>query len=284
MNTSSDVVTTLKQRIEQKFATNQIILPTIPESLVRIRKAISDPDTPATELARMLGADPTLAAKILKVANSALFQRQGKTIENLQHAVTRLGNQLLQTLTINHALVQIFARPNGLEGKWLNMIQNHSIHVAAQAYALAKHYGKVNPDDALLAGLLHNIGCLPLLQACDNLPDINDSEDPHWLAIRELQGEIGAQLLEKWNFPQAIVSVARFHDNLKRNTAPLADIVDIIIVAQLTVPRVPEPLQYHVEATLLPAFAKLGLYTPGALEENQQFKLDFVKAYELLAA
>ena len=81
-----------------------------------------------------------------------------------------------------------------------------------------------------------------------------------------------------------IIDVARYHDDFKRNTAPLADIVDIIIVAQLTLSRIPEPLQYNVEATLLPSFAKLGLYTPSILEENQEFKKDFVKAYELLAS
>ena len=284
MSTGTDIVSVLKKRVEQKISANQVILPTIPESLVRIRKAVADPDTPATEIAKMIGADPTLAAKILKVAYSAMFQRNGKSIDNLQHAVTRLGNQLLQTLTVNHALVQIFARPRNEEGKWISMIQNHSIHVAAQAYALARHFGKVNPDDALLAGLLHNIGYLPLLQASDTTPDINNPEDPRWLALRDLHSDIGAQLLEKWNFPNAIIDVTRYHDDFKRNTAPLADIVDIVIVAQLTLSRVPEPLQYNIEATLLPSFAKLGLYKPSMLEENQEFKRDFVKAYELLAA
>jgi HD-like signal output (HDOD) protein len=283
MNIDKGAVSILKKHVEEKIAMDQVILPTIPDSLMRIRKALTSPDTPATEIAKVIGADPTLAVKILKVANSAMFQRGNKSIDNLQHAVTRLGNKLLQTLTVNHALVQIFAKSSDGSEQWISIIQNHSINVAAQAYALAKHFGKMNPDDALLAGLLHNIGYLPLLQASDKLPDINNSNDPYWLALRQLYSEIGGQLLEKWNFPETIVAVAREHNNLMRNTSPQADRVDVIIVAQLSVPRVPEPLQFETEAHLIPAFAKLGLFSSSALEEHQEVKMDFVKAYELLA-
>lgn len=284
MDYHSDTISTIKSRIEEKIARDQVILPTIPDSLVRIRKTLNDETASIGAIANVLGADPTLAAKILKVSNSASFHRNGKTIENLQQAVTRLGNKLVQTLTVNHALIQIFAKPKGISGQWVNMVQNHSINIAAQAYALAKHYTRLNPDDILLAGLLHNIGYLPLLQLSEDLPDITDVENPYWQAIRELQPDIGAQLLKRWNFPDSVINAAKEHANLIRNPSPVADVVDVIIVAQLTLPHIPAALQYSKVPQLIPAYAKLGLFSPTLISENEQLKMDFVKAYELLSA
>jgi HD-like signal output (HDOD) protein len=142
----------------------------------------------------------------------------------------------------------------------------------------------LNPDDALLAGLMHNVGFLPLIQLSSDLPAIDDVENPYWLALRELHTEIGAQLLQKWNFPEAIIKSAKEHDDLARNPSPVIELVDVVIVAQLTLAHTPEALAYSKLPQLIPAYTKLGVLSPAMFSENEQLKADFVNAYQFLAA
>ncbi len=247
---------------------NCLKLPSLPEVALRVRKAAQDENAPAAEIARLIALDPALAARLLRVANSA-FYRGSRSVDNLQMAVARLGNQAVRSLVASLAMQQLFQTPSTALKAPMKDLWVHSTEVATLASALAARFTKLNPDDALLAGLLHDIGVLPILARAEDFPEI--ALDPAHLdeTINRLHTVIGKLVLEAWDFPPQLVAVAMEHEDLGRYSAEV-DYVDVVLVANLHSYVGRAHRHAAVNWADVPAVAKLGL-TPAesllALEE-----------------
>ena len=161
-----DLEQKILQQLETKIKTNQLILPSMPDVFLQVKKIVDNPSSNIHNIANIIIRDPSLTARILKVANNALY-RGDHEITNLQYAVSRMGLQLIKTLVTSHAITQMFNQPGGRLKPFFDKLQKHSIEVSAHAYAIAINYSKINPDDALLAGLVHNIGYLPMARCIE---------------------------------------------------------------------------------------------------------------------
>jgi len=148
---------------------DRLTLPTLPEVALKIRDAVNDPDVTSNGLAGVIGQDAALAARIIKVANSPLM-RGSVSVDNLQLAITRMGINFVRNLATGLAMEQMFQATHDAVDQRLRASWEHSIEVASISHVLASNFTKLKPDQATLAGLVHEIGILPILTLAEDNP------------------------------------------------------------------------------------------------------------------
>jgi HD-like signal output (HDOD) protein len=259
--TAQDVKKTLLQAIEN----DQLVLPTLPEIALQVREAAANPDTDIKKLQTLLQNDASLSARVVRVANSPLV-RGYSTIDNLPAALSRLGVTYSCNLALGLAMEQMFQATNEVIDTRLREIWSQSTEVAAIANVLAQHYTNLEPDQATLAGLTHQIGILPILTYAEENEELLMDENQHELdkIIVEISPMIGERILQEWKFSETLASVPVQHLELLRNS-PETDYADVVIVARLQSHGFNKMLSDVPEWENIPAFAKLGL---GSNEES----------------
>ncbi len=244
-------------QIHTAIKNNSITLPTLPEVAPRIRDTVEQKDTTAREIANLVAIDPALAARLLQVANSPLY-RGRVTIDSIQMAVTRLGNKLIRNLIISLAMKQIFQATSDTMETQLHAAWDQSVQVAAISRALSKQVSHLQPEQAMLAGLVHNIGSLPVLVMAENYPDLVEDGIKLRNMVDTISPHIGETILKEWGFPDSMCKIPLNYQNMEYDGGPDADDVDLVIIAKLqTLP--PEHLMSQSDWGHIPSFAKIGL-------------------------
>lgn len=266
----------LENQILSKFFddinNNHINLPTLPEIALKIREVVQDPDSSAAKVAITIGADPVMTAKLLQVANSPLYC-PSSPIKNLQTAISRLGQTIVRNIVTGLVMKQLYQKGASptiercLKELWL-----HSTKVAAISMILARKFTKLKPDQAMLAGLIHDIGAIPIYTEAVNIPELED-EELRQNIVAKLHTLIGTTILDDWNFPQELIDVVSNHEDLSYDSGNGVDYVDVVTVANiLSHIGTPHPLTKR-DWTEASAFKKLGL-TPeesiNVIEEAQE--------------
>lgn len=248
--------------IEKSFyadlAGNNLALPSLPEVALRIRNLLDQPDVSAGDVANALKSDPAITLKLLKTCNSALY-RTANEIRSPHDAIVRLGFNTTRQLVTIFAIKDIFHSKNKYLQDKLRFLWDHSREVAAMSYVLAKKTPGMDPEFAMLAGLLQDIGALPVLSYIEKYPQFMKTDTKIDEITKVLKGRVGATLLERWGMAPALVEVAANTENWHYdNDRDGASYTDVAIVAQLhamfgkaksvRLPRFSE----------VPAFSKLG--------------------------
>lgn len=248
----------LISKIKKEYETGRLVLPSLPEIVVRVRQAVNDDDVNLGDVIKLIQLDPSLTARLVQIANSPLY-RSPQPVENCLMAVNRLGLKTTRDLVTCLVLNNIFnTECKSLHSK-VQALWQHSCHVAAVASTIAKITPNLHGDTALLAGLLHDIGVLPILHYAAEFPEIVESEEKLNFVIQELRGSLGRQILESWNFDPALCLVSEEAENWLREGDAVADYVDVIIVAQLHSYFGKESRNDLPNLLSTPAFLKLGL-------------------------
>ena len=269
------------QMLEEKIKTNQLVLPSMPDVFLQVKKIVDDPSSNMGNISKVITRDPSLTARILKVANNALY-RGNHEITNLQLAVSRMGLQLVKTLVTSHSITQMFNQPQGILKPFFNKLQNHSSEVSVHAYAIAKNYSKLNPDDALLAGLVHNIGYLPMAKCIESFPEVKS--DPRLLIeiMGKVHTQVGKMILESWSFPKNIIDASIYYVEQFRTGAATIDLTDIVIIAGLNVYRGTDHPCTLTDWSQYPAFQKIGVHSREELDKLDQINPDIDSARNML--
>ena len=189
------------QDLTEKLATREIDLPPFPDIYARIIKTLHDPDVSLQDVSRIVVAAPDLCVRILLLANSALLNRSGVKVTDLSVAVSRLGLSAVNSATVTLATKDVFKAPKGSSLAYLlNKTRVESVRVAAYSYLLSIRAGLASEKhNAMLAGLLHNIGTYYILSRATDFPDLVSNE-----VISNWGPGIGQALVENWGFPESI--------------------------------------------------------------------------------
>ena len=147
-------------------------------------------------------------------------------------------------------------------------VWNHSTQVAATATILCKHYTRLKPDQATLAGLVHQIGILPLLSFAEMRPELLRNSFTLTATIEHLHPQIGEMILRLWEFPPELIAVPQEHSQLDR-VVPQADYVDLVMIANLESLYGTEHPLAQVDWHDVSAFKRLGL-EPDELTSNKE--------------
>ncbi len=211
---------------------DELELPTIPDIAFKIRKAINDPHTNSNKIARIVQIDPAITAQLIKIANSPLYRGRRK-IDSCPEALTRIGLNATQDIVTGLALKGVFTAKSPLIRKRMTHLWSHSGYVAAISAIIAHKTPGFDPDKAMLAGLIHDIGVVPILIHADKNPDILNHPNDLAITIRQLRVEIGVQILNKWEFPSDFEDVIVNAENWYRDDDSEPGYSDIVMIAQL---------------------------------------------------
>lgn len=209
-----------------------LLLPTLPDISVKIRKAINDVKANNARIAKVVQVDPAITGRLIHIANSPLYLGR-KKIESCPEALTRMGLKAAQHFITSFALKGVFIAKSVYIRKRMQELWQHSSYVAAICAVLAHKTHGFDPDRAMLAGLVHDIGVVPILTYADRHPDL--ITDPRQIeeTIQALRTRIGIMIMRRWNFPADFDDVVGEAENWWRQGAQEPDYSDLVILSQL---------------------------------------------------
>jgi len=217
-----------------ELSRGNVDLPSFPEIAVRVRRVLSDPKSSVEQVVRVVGSEPALAARLLRIANSASLNRSGRAVTDLRTAINRIGYNMVRSAAISFSMAQIRTsnKLSGLEHH-LNELWQRSTLVAAFSYVLARMCTKVNPDEAMLTGMMHGIGKLYVLTRAIDHPELFISDKTLNDIIGEWHATIGKAILENWDFSEAMAQAVGDQADFSRADDGPPDLSDVIAVAIL---------------------------------------------------
>ena len=256
---SADLKEKILNELIDELEHDKLVLPSLPEVALKVRDTVEDENAGTKDIAKVIATDAALSARLIQVANSPLL-RGAKHIDSVDMAVTRMGRTIVKNCVNSLIVQQMFQPTTEVTDKLFREFWEHSTEVAAISQALAG-FARQKPDQAMLAGLVHDIGALPIIKRAEDVPELLDNEAMLREIILEIHTRIGTALLTKWDFPAEIIAVAREHEDLKRDKSGAPDLVDVVIAANLQSYFGKNHPHAKVSWSTVPAFAHLGLDT-----------------------
>lgn len=244
--------------VQEALDTNRLVLPTLPDVALKVRDAVAKGDASAQELADMIVTDAALSARLIQVANSPLY-RGAMEVNSIQMAVTRLGSTTIRTLITSLVMQQMFSPTNPLLEKYFRETWEQGVNVSAISRALSSFVPHLNPEEAMLAGLIHQIGKLPVLMLVEDIPEFRDSPSRLNKLLEKAHPPIGKIIMDTWDFPEGLKLVASEYVNFQRDSVEKADYVDLVQVAFLQSIAGTEHPATRIDWNSVSSFAKLGL-------------------------
>jgi putative nucleotidyltransferase with HDIG domain len=245
--------------LAEEVSRGRVELPSFPDVAVRVRKVLADEQVSNDNIARVVGSDAGLAARVFTLANSVALNRGGRTISDMKSAVNRIGHNNVRTAAVSFAIAQLRHAAElrhiskELEGLW-----QEATMVAALAYAIASRASKINADECMLAGLLHNVGKIYILARANRHGNL--FKDPATLAqvMRDWHSNVGKAIIENWGFPEHISDAVAEHENVDR-TAGHADVTDVLTAAVMMAGFAGHETDLELNMQGVKAFWRLGL-------------------------
>lgn len=207
MSTENALLTILVEKIKN----DTIVLPTLPAIALKVRKAADDPNINLHAMGDIIAQDPSLSARIIKIANSAYLGRTIK-VNSVSQAVTRIGLSQIKNISTALAMEQLFVSKNDLVKNYVRKIWDNTINVVANSLTVLHFYSKtkrhISVDSLTLAALVHNIGILPILTEAERHEDVFANPTFLNVAIKKLSGDIGGKIMRQWGFDDNFSIVA----------------------------------------------------------------------------
>lgn len=238
-----------------ELSAGRVELPSFPDVAARVQQVLNDETVSRERIARVIAADAGLAARLLTMANSTLLHRGGAPVTDLGIAITRIGYENIRTAALAYANAQLRRAPElahirgALEQCW-----QEGLRVAALAHAIAKESRRVRADEAMLAGLLHNIGKIYILARS---PKEGNRLDP--AVVQDWHVSIGQALAENWKLPEPICVAIAGQLELERTHEGPADLQDLLIIAVHVAEQIGRNVSDDAGLSKLPAAVTLGL-------------------------
>ncbi|MEJ2609542.1 MAG: HDOD domain-containing protein [Candidatus Thiodiazotropha sp.] len=254
----SSTTKTFIESVRKDLLTNNIHLPTLPALALEALIIINDADSSASDLEKVISRDASLTARLIRYANSPLY-RGMNTIASIRPAITRIGFQRVKNAVYAVSMKEVFRTTVKDIEKRMDRLWTHSVKVGAQAAMLAKEQHGLDPDIALVAGLVHDIGYIPLLiKACDYKELI---DKPEFLdkVLHKLHSQLGGSILKLWKFDQHVIDAAAHHEDLSRDPGDDEPVnyVDIVQVANIIAHEDSDHFLASVDRSEIKAFSRL---------------------------
>lgn len=228
------------QSLAADVAKGELAFPTSAQVALKVRQALEDPDCHIDKAAKLVQAEPLLAARVVAIANSIAYNSAGREITEVKAAVTRLGFATLRSLATALLTRQLAGMPAVEPAKSLTAsLWEHTAHVAALARILARRVTRQNPETAMFAGIVHDVGGFYLLSRAAEFPGLLDGDMLDWCTEGRML--VGRAVLQTLGVPDAIrEAVEGYWDGYL--AIPPVSLADTLLLAEELAP-VPSPLQ-----------------------------------------
>ena len=183
----------------------ELTFPTNVDATLKLQRALSDPELHADDASRLVQAEPLLAARTVAIANSVAYNRAGQDVTNVRSAVQRVGFRTLNALAAAVIVRQLGSKITepALRAK-ADQLWLHSAHVAALSQVIARRITHVDPETALFAGIVHEVGAFYLLSRAAEFPGLLDGDPEDW--IEHGEQAIGRAVLAKLGVPAPVMA------------------------------------------------------------------------------
>lgn len=246
-----------QQSIQQLIRSN-LSIPTLPEVVLRIRQVMDDPDAGTAEIGAMVAEDAPLAAKVLRIANSAYYGLSGECVST-EHASTVLGLRILKNIVTQAAVIQCFDHLEDSEDFKIKDLWEHASftgHLSARLAERARTIGILTPSELYVCGLLHDVGKVVLLDGLGSqylalFARARNEGTPLYKLEKEELGfahtDVGAVVAKRWDLPDQVARAIQHHHGPRRMVA--ADpIVSIVAHANLLAHRIQSETEVEPES------------------------------------
>jgi putative nucleotidyltransferase with HDIG domain len=192
------------EKINERLENDDFQLPVLPHIIMRLLSVIEDENSTFLEIARIIMTDQVLMSRVLKVANSAVYSSGGQ-IDSIHMAIARMGMRAI--LNITTAIKMNEMNFSNMPQQQLQAILDDALKTAFLASGLARKC-KIDPEEAFLGGLLHDLGKTVIISLAHDISIDNTLFEEF---INERHAEIGAMIARKWNYPESIQKLILHH-------------------------------------------------------------------------
>ncbi len=185
-------------------AKGELAFPTSARVAIKVRRALDDPDCHIDAAAKLVQAEPLLAARAVAMANSVAFNRSGRELTDVRSSVSRLGFRTVRALATALITRQLAGEQSAAAQQQLAaQLWEHTAHVASLAHVIARRVTKGDPETALFAGIVHEVGGFYLLSRAKEFPELFDGDYYDWIESGEV--EVGRAVLKVLAVPDAVM-------------------------------------------------------------------------------
>lgn len=257
MSSNSELFRFLQKLVNDMY--EDLDLPGFPDVVVRLQQTLADDKSSARDIVRLVSSDTALSAKLLQLANSAAFKPGNREVGDLKAAVTVLGFSLVRGTATSFAMRQMEQQAwlQPLKPQ-LHRIWQESTGVAAICYVGARHIDGMRPDEALAAGLFHQLGILYVLTRAHRqgiaIGDTSDST----ATIADWAPTIARAILENWRVPEHLTNAVENQDALGRDDPGELSLLARLLAAAKLYQQMQDPEADHAGAQAILANVKFG--------------------------
>jgi len=257
------------EQIEEELRDGRLNFPTALDVSMRIKRLADNPESTLVQIASVVKAEPVLSAKAVRMANAVSMNPYGGQVSNVTDAVQRIGLAALRCLAFSVAAEQLAQdhRSHSMRliasGLWM-----HSVDVSAWAYALARQLKVVNPDTALLGGMMIDIGQFFLLARAADYPALESNMERFADLVSTWNEPVGRAILEVFELPEAILDAFQC-ENPYGGAWPPGNLGDILFIASLAA-ETPNPFESQLGVRRRPALLDCTTY---GVEQDQLTEL-----------
>lgn len=259
----------LTLHLYRDLLSDSISLPSLSTVAGRIQRVFSEDDVAVDKVVKVLMTDPAITAKLIRVANSAFYRGSAATT-TLRAAIVRLGMGTTYKQVMAYAVNELFNCRSSAVTRRMKRLMEHSRKVAAISRLLAQKTGLFDPEQAMLAGLIHDLGVIVVVEYLQQHNDHLSAPDKMEQTIQTMRAQIGGMLLKKWNFSEELVTVAEECEDWFRNPDHSADLCDLVIVAQYHSLLGADEMKTMPPISIIPAMSKLNLGPEDSVELIKQ--------------
>lgn len=244
-----------------ELSRGQVDLPAFPEAVARVKAALSDEQVTPALIARVVAAEAGLAARLMTLANSAIMNPAGAPITELKTAIVRIGYNNVRAAAVAYAVAKLRQADelqdirNELEALW-----KEATVTASLAHVIAWRTPQINADEAMLAGLVHNIGKVYILSRSRRQTHAAFGAADTAGIVRDWHANVGKAIVESWKFAPHIVAAIGDYEEQERASRQ-AGLGDVLELARRLCPCVDRNEQHALPESLLRSSAcqRLGM-------------------------
>lgn len=221
----------LLQTFANHFLDDELEVPSLPTIATKLRKAMQK-EIGIDEAVKIIQLDPAITAKLIEVANCPLYISVVPA-KSCFDAIKRIGLNATRSLVISLCIKNVFKCHSPLIKKQMDQLWKNSLYLSSLSYVLASVSKQSNPEEALLAGLVCDIGAIPFLNFVSNLPSDYYNEEEIAKAIPIVKRIVGASMLQKWGFTDEFIQVTLLSEDWYQYTEGDLSYTDIVVLSRL---------------------------------------------------
>ncbi len=244
----------LLQTFAQQFMDDELEVPSLPSIAIQLRKAMQN-EIGIDEAVKIIQLDPVISAKLIEVANCPLYICNTPA-KSCFEAVKRIGLNATRSLVVSLSIKNIFSSKSPLIKKHLDQQWKRSIYLSSLCFILASTDKQMNPEEALLAGLVADIGIIPFLNFITKLPADYYNEKEIIQAIPVIKGVVGTTILKNWGFAEEFINIPLQSEDWYYHNEDKINYTDIVILSRLH-SKIGQKIPNLPAITSIPAASKL---------------------------